>query len=91
MEKKQPAESVLWVTSLVAQRDQHAYVQIDWKGEKMQLSVGEARAHAHCILEACEAAEMDAVLLQYFQHDLGLGVEKAVAILQTLRQYRSGS
>jgi hypothetical protein len=33
-------------------------------------------------------AEMDAILLQFLQHDMGLEVEKAIAIIQSIRQYR---
>jgi hypothetical protein len=91
MEKKVPDENFLWVTSLVSQKDQQGYVEIEYKGEKIQLSVAEAREHALYILEACEAAEMDAILLQFLQHDMGLEVEKAIAIIQSIRQYRIGN
>jgi hypothetical protein len=91
MEKKSHEENMLCVESLISQRDQKPYIQIQFKEQSIQLPVQDAREHALYILEACEAAELDAILLSYLQKSVGFPLTQAVEVVRNFRSYRTGS
>ena len=54
-----------------------------------QMSPQEAREHAHAILEAAEASEQDAFLLDFAQNKIGMKFQDAGSILMAFRDYRA--
>ena len=53
-----------------------------------QMSTEQARDHAHAVLEAAEAAEQEAFLVDLMQNKLGLDVGTAAQTLVEFRRYR---
>jgi hypothetical protein len=53
-----------------------------------QLSPEEARDHAKNILEATEASEQDAFMLEFMQQRVGLDVQRAMQIIVNFRKWR---
>lgn len=78
----------IWVEPIVSHRNGEGKVNLRWGNLSAQFSVGEAREHAHGIIEAAEAAETDAFLCEYFEKSLGLSKGKMGAILQEFRAFR---
>jgi hypothetical protein len=76
------------VTTLISHRDQRPVIAIEWGVEKGQLDLEQARAHARMVLEACEAAEMDACVFAFLKEKIGLKDEQAAGMIQEFRQYR---
>lgn len=53
-----------------------------------QFTPEECRDHARSILEATEAAEQDAFMLDFAKGTIGITEEVAIRLLQELRRYR---
>lgn len=53
-----------------------------------QLSPEEARDHAKNVLEATEASEQDAFMLDFMQQKLGLDVQRAMQVIIDFRKWR---
>jgi hypothetical protein len=85
----EPQESVLWHQSGVAP-DGTPFVQLI-RNDKIiaQMGVDQARDHAAAMLEACEAAEQDAFIMDFGREVLGLPLPEAGSILMALREYRA--
>jgi hypothetical protein len=78
----------IWFTSLVSSRTGEGVVELTWGEMRAQLSVQQAREHALGVLEVAEAAEADAFMVEFFEKDLGMPREKALAVLVAFRGYR---
>lgn len=78
------------VESLVSNRDESPRIQITYKNEIVQLSASEGREHALYILECCEAAEMDSIVLKFLKTKLNIDLPRAVVLIKELRKYRGG-
>jgi hypothetical protein len=59
-------------------------------GDKVigQQSVEQARDHAHAMLEAAEAAEQDAFLVDWVKNNIGASEQGAARMLQEFRKWR---
>jgi hypothetical protein len=81
-------EDVLWHQSGVNPAGE-PFVQL-LRGTEVigQISAEQARDHGHAILEAAEAAEQDAFMLDFLQTKVNLDLERAVLVLQDFRRYR---
>lgn len=71
--------------------DGRGLVQFKWGSQRGQLTVDEARLHAHRILEAAEAAIHDAAMFSWLQAEGELSPQSAGAALIELRKYRGDS
>jgi hypothetical protein len=79
---------VIDVTSIVSSRTKEGIVQFKWNAEDGQLTPDEARAHALGIIEAAEAAETDAFLVEFLTTKLKTTFETAIVILRDFRAFR---
>jgi hypothetical protein len=86
---EKPPDDVLWHQSGVNPRGE-PFVQL-LRGDKImaQMSTAQARDHAHAILEAAEAAEQDAFLMDFARNVMGMPFQDAGKILMALRDYRA--
>jgi hypothetical protein len=84
----QKPDDVLWHQSGVNEKGE-PFVQL-LRGMHIlgQMSVEQAREHGHAILEAAEAAEQDAFLLDLLQTKVGLDFNTAGNVLADFRRYR---
>ncbi|MBE9178747.1 hypothetical protein IQ268_09260 [Oculatella sp. LEGE 06141] len=90
--KPQPSDDDgIWVESMVASRALTPAVSIRWGKQQANLDPEEARHHAHAVLEAIAAAELDACLMQWAIQKLGLEIQEAGQILILFRQKRNTS
>jgi Trk K+ transport system NAD-binding subunit len=85
----------LWASSLVSAQSRQGRVDLADMNEdgttrwQTQCSTDEARAFALSVLEAAEAAEMDALVVAWLVDEVGVTpLENAVAMLATLRALR---
>ena len=78
----------IWVASLVSATTREGVVMFTWGEKRAQLSLEEARAHARRILEAAEAAETDALLVEFAQ-STGMDERQALGMLRTFRAFRT--
>ena len=79
---------VLWHQSGVNEKGE-PFVQLFRDEEPIcQMNPQEARNHAHAILEATEAAEQDAFLIEFFQDQVHLGFAAATQVLLDCRKHR---
>jgi hypothetical protein len=53
-----------------------------------QMSPEQARDHGHATIEAAEAAEQDAFMVNFMQTKVGLDLERAMMVLVDFRRYR---
>lgn len=81
-------DDVLWHQSGVNQKGE-PFIQL-LHGTKImcQMDPEQARDHARAIIEAAEAAEQDAFLMDWGQRVVGLTFEKAGMLMMEFRQYR---
>lgn len=56
--------------------------------EPLRLDIDEARIVGQMILEACEAAEGDAFLVEWFTEQIGVELPQAATMLHEFRQWR---
>ncbi len=54
----------------------------------MQLEIDEARLVGQMIIEACEAAEQDAFMVEFGMQELNLSMQEAGGLLHQYRQWR---
>ena len=81
-------DNVLWAQSGVNRKGE-PFVQLLLNEKAIcQFTVEEARGFANNIVQASEAAEQDAFLLDFFQHTLGTSEEHASKVLIEFRKYR---
>ena len=81
-------EGILWHQSGV-NRDGEPFIQLIRNDQVIaQMSVSQAREHGLAILEAAEAAEQDAFLVQFAKDRLGVDDRCAAIILQDFRNFR---
>jgi hypothetical protein len=79
---------VLWHQSGV-NRNGEPFVQLLMDDEPIcQLTPEEARDHAKNILEATEASEQDAFMLEFMQKQVGLDLEWAMQVIVDFRKWR---
>ena len=84
-----PPENILWHQSGVSPNGE-PFIQLI-QNEKIiaQMSVEQGRDHAKAILEACEAAEQDAFIMDFAQSEIGLDFNRAGHLLMSFRNYRA--
>jgi hypothetical protein len=81
-------EKTLWHQSGVNRKGE-PFVQLMLDDQVVcQLSPAEARDHASKLLEATEASEQDAFMLDFAKNDIGISEAAAVQLLQAFRRYR---
>jgi hypothetical protein len=82
-------DGILWHQSGVNPNGE-PFVQL-LRGEEIvgQMDVAQAREHARAVLEAAEAAEQDAFMMDFAQHKIGLDFERAGALLIAFRRFRA--
>ena len=81
-------ERVLWHQSGVNKHGE-PFIQLLMNDDVIcQLSPEEARDHAKNILEATEASEQDAFMLDFMQKKVGLDVQRAMQVIVDFRHYR---
>lgn len=78
----------IWIEPILSHRTKGGMVNLRWGNLSAQLEVGQAREHAHSILQAAEAAETDAFLYEYFTQTLGATTEMFGAMLRDFRALR---
>ena len=79
---------VLWHQSGV-NKDGEPFVQIGMEGQVMcQMSPEDARAHALAMLEAAEAAEQDAFLMDFHTNKIGSPRDIALMVVIEFRRWR---
>lgn len=80
--------SILWHQSGVNRKGE-PFIQLLVDGEVIcQLDPAAARDHAKNVLEATEAAEQDAFMLDFVKGTIGTTEEGAARLLQEFRAYR---
>lgn len=86
---EQPAE-VWWAESIFGANTRRGLVKLTIGNDHQIITPNEARAFAHSILEAAEAAEMDEVLVRFLTETEGLELSDnaAVAMLREFREMR---
>jgi len=84
----EPKERVLWHQSGVNKHGE-PFIQLLMDDEPIcQLTPEEARDHAKNILEATEASEQDAFMLEFMQKKVGLDVARAMQVIIDFRMWR---
>lgn len=81
-------ENVLWHQSGVNQKGEPFVQLIRNTTVIAQMSTEQARDHARAILEAAEASEQDAFIMDWVTTKVGCGPEQAVGLLQDFRRFR---
>lgn len=86
--EKPPEPQDIFISGLVAARDQQPYIQLTTSnGIMSQWSVTEARKIAHDILIMCSRTEADAMLIKFFgKMDFPDGA--TVGLMKEFRDYR---
>lgn len=82
-------ENWISVVGGVSAKNGKPFVMFEWGGEKGQLDVEDARAHALLILEACQNAVGDAALFDWATSEMKLGTREAAAMIEGIRQHRT--
>lgn len=77
------------IESMVSGRTREPFVVLKWGGESGQLTPTEARAHARRVLEAAEAADSDAFLMDFLRDQVGADLQHQVAVLGEFRAWRA--
>lgn len=83
-----PIERILWAISIYGKNHKQGLVELRLDEKRVQLSIQEAKDFAFSILEAAEAAETDAFLVDFMG---GLGSkneDEAVQLLMLFRDFR---
>jgi hypothetical protein len=84
----EPKEHVLWHQSGVNAKGE-PFIQLFQDNEIIcQLTPEQARDHAKNILEATEASEQDAFMLNFLQEKVGLDVGRAMQVIVDFRAWR---
>lgn len=86
--RKPGDNSGIYITPGVSAFTGHGYIRLDWGETSGQLTIAEARQHGLAILEAAEAAEMDAAMWAFAKTMLHTDDAGAAAILNELRAFR---
>lgn len=83
-------EDRIWVGSLVSARTGEPLVALSWGEQELQLAPSEARDLAINILQACEAAKSDKIMLSFLDKFSGgqLSAGQQAMMLSQLRQLR---
>jgi len=71
--------------------ERQGFVHLAWGREselRAQFTPAEARQHALSLLECAEAAETDSLLLRLLEEKVGVGLERAFAVIADLRNMR---
>ncbi len=80
---------MIHIESIYGARTGEPLVELRWGAEEGQFTPDEARAHALRVLEAAEAAEQDAFLMDWLLHQVGvIDVEKRAMMLKHFRAWR---
>lgn len=80
--------SRFWVNSLYGAHTKQGLVHLHHADWSFQCSPSEARAIAGQILEAAEAAEQDAFLVEWVRAEIGVGDQEAAGLLQDFRHWK---
>lgn len=80
--------TTIWVEPIVSQRTKGGLVNVRWGHLSAQMTVEEARTHAHGILQAAESAETDAFLCEFMENFLGATKPQMGVILSDFRAFR---
>jgi len=78
------------VRSAYAYNSREPLVEVDWAGQKVQLTLLEARRHAFNLLSAAEASESDAFILAFVEERLGAELDEGDVLLNEFRRFRAG-
>lgn len=84
-------EKHIHINSMVAHRDAKPYVTLKLGDQVTQLEPGKAREIATWLIEAAEAAESDAFMVQFLAKDMDLGMEYAGRVLALFREQRGNA
>lgn len=85
---KNPEDNILWHQSGV-NKNKEPFVQLILNNDIIaQMSPEQARDHANAILQAAEASEQDAFIMDFFMTNIGVSFEEAGKILIAFRNYR---
>jgi hypothetical protein len=75
--------------SLFSANDHKPYIGLEVDGKLLvQIPPETARAYAYNLITAAEAAEQDALLLEFIQREVGVPLEQGAGILVAFRKYR---
>lgn len=77
------------IESMVSGRTREPFVVLRWGAEGGQLTPMEARQHARRLLEAAEAADQDAFLVDFLRDRVGVDVPQQMAVLLEFREWRA--
>ena len=90
MEKNtDPTENILWHQTGVTPQGE-PFIQLILNERLLtQLTVEQARDHATAMLQAAEAAEQDAFLMDFAQNQVGVTFQQAGQMLIGWREYRA--
>ena len=86
-DEKKPDDNI-WIETLVSHKTGEPIVVLRWYDHSGQLTPAEARLHALHILEAADAAESDAFLLDFCRKKIGMELEQSAKMLIAFREYR---
>ena len=78
----------LWASSGYGANSRQPFVTVHWKDVVVQLSPDDARRFAISIVEAAEAAEQDAFLVEFTKESVGFDDAAAIALLSEYRTWR---
>jgi len=79
----------IWVNSIVSSKTLEPWVTVEWGERRGQLRPDEARAHAVGVLEAANAAESDAFVMEVLMKDAALSLHTAFQALVDFRAWRT--
>src|SRR5688572_21904936 len=76
------------IESYVSHQDAKGYVKLAWGNESGKLTPEEARLHAFKVMEAAEAADTDAFMMEWLVSNLGIDFMKGLLVLREFRKFR---
>ncbi len=79
---------MIWASSSVHADNRAPWVHLQWADKKGMLTPDEARQFALSVLEAAEAAEHDAFLVEFLTKDIESDFSIAISVLREFRERR---
>ena len=76
------------IEAIFGAKTHQGLVLIKWGDKQIAVPPAEARAYAHLIFEAAEAAEQDEFIVTFMTEKAGAPFEAALRVLQDFRQHR---
>lgn len=78
-----------WVNVLFGAKSRRGFVQLHYEDWTLQVETEAARKIAHDIVEAAEAADQDAFLVDFMMQRVGVTGSQAGQLLQEFREWRA--